>query len=375
MFTNDSPPWRIWARVLKLNWFILLLLMGLASIGVLMLYSAAGMQTQPWASAHLQRFALSLCVLLLTALIDIRIWYNWAYAIFFTSVVMLGLVEFIGSGSGSQRWISLFGFTIQPSEFVKVTLILALARYFGAVGYNRGTFFRQLLYLSVPVLSVACVAFLIAKQPDLGTAVMLLLLAAAVFWIAGVHWGWFVAGASSAALSAILAWHYLLYDYQKHRLLVFLNPGSDPLGQGYHILQSKIALGSGGLSGKGWGQGSQSGLDFLPEKHTDFIFTMLAEEFGFLGTMGILSLYGLLIGYGLFLASRQQWQFTRLLMSGVTILMALFVVINTAMVSGLLPVVGVPLPFVSHGGNVMLALAGGYGLFLSANMHSDKNKS
>ncbi len=357
------------SRILKLDWFIIFLLCLLGFIGCIMLYSAGGMSLEPWALRHIFRFLFCLFIMLFVGFIDIRFWYRFSYLIFFIILCSLFYVEFAGYGSGSQRWIRIFGFSIQPSEFMKVGIILVLARYFNSISYERGF---NLLYLLFPLFLVLLSVGLIAQQPDLGTALMIFILSGFIFWIVGVHWRWFFLAFIGGAIALPLAWSKLLYDYQRQRLLIFLNPGADPLGDGYHILQSKIALGSGGFFGKGLGRGSQSLLEFLPEKHTDFIFTMIAEEFGFIGSVIVLSIYVLLIVRGFILGFHCRLEFCRVIIFGVSSLMVLFLLVNTAMVSGLLPVVGVPLPFISYGGSVMLALSFGYGLVLSAGVYDDR---
>ncbi len=366
-FSADGLP--LLARFQRMNWAIIGLLCLLGLVGCLMLYSAGGMSLEPWSGRHLIRFLFCLCIIFFVALIDIRFWHQFAYLIFFVILASLVFVELAGYGSGSQRWIRILGFSIQPSEFMKVGIILALARYFNGISYEQGS---NLFYLLFPLAMILSAVGLIVIQPDLGTALMVFMVSGLIFWIVGVHWRWFFLAIVGAAVAIPLAWQEFLYDYQRQRLLVFLNPDEDPLGQGYHILQSKIALGSGGFFGKGWGQGSQSLLEFLPEKHTDFIFTMIAEEFGFFGTIVVLLIYVLLILQGFIMGFRCRSEFCRVVVFGVSILMVLFLLVNTAMVSGLLPVVGVPLPFISYGGSVMLALSFGYGLVLSSGVHDDR---
>ena len=358
------------SKLQRVNWYIVFLLGVLGGVGVLMLYSAGGMSMDPWAGRHLLRLLVCFGVILVVAFVDIRVWYSFSYPIFATCIGALLFVEFVGYGSGAQRWINVFGFYIQPSEFAKVAMILFFARYFSGITYEQGL---KLSYLLVPLLMLGIVVGLILIQPDLGTALMVFMLSGLIFWMVGVHRLWFFLAIVAAIFALPLAWNYLLYDYQKQRLLVFLNPDGDPLGEGYHILQSKIALGSGGFFGKGWGQGSQSSLEFLPEKHTDFIFTMIAEEFGFLGVICVLSVYILIICSCLLMVLRCRTEFCRVVLVGMALLFFIFVMINTAMVSGLLPVVGVPLPFVSYGGSVMLALSFGFGLVLNAGIYYDRS--
>jgi len=256
---------------------------------------------------------------------------------------------------------------LQPSELMNVAVVLTLARYFHSLSSED---VRRIRYLIPPALMVVVPAALVLKQPDLGTAVTLLMVGAAMFFIAGVRLRHFALTTVAVAAALPGVWHFLR-DYQKTRIYTFLDPDSDPLGAGYHILQSKIALGSGGLFGKGFLQGSQSHLSFLPEKQTDFIFTTLAEEFGLLGGLGLLALYSLIMVYGFAIALRSRNHFGRLLGLGIVTNFFLSVFINTAMVMGLIPVVGVPLPLISYGGTAMLAVMFGFGLLINVGVHRD----
>ena len=269
---------------------------------------------------------------------------------------------------GAQRWISLGFFNVQPSELMKVAMVLALARYFhGGSIEDVGRF----MYLLPPAAMVAVPAVLILRQPDLGTTLMLGLASLAIFFAAGVRMWKFAVLGGLGLVSAPVAWFMLLREYQKQRILTFINPESDTLGSGYHIIQSKIALGSGGMFGKGFMQGTQSHLNFLPEKQTDFIFTMLAEEFGMVGGLTLIALYTLLLLYGLVISMSSRNHFGRLVGIGVTMTFFLYIFINVAMVMGLIPVVGVPLPLVSYGGTAMLTLMFGFGLLLCVHIHRD----
>ncbi|WP_299436334.1 rod shape-determining protein RodA [uncultured Rhodospira sp.] len=355
-------------KLWQVSWSFVLLISALAGIGVVMLYSAANGDMDPWASRHITRYGVGLVLLLVVALIDIRQWMRYAYWLYALAFVLLVAVEVKGTiGMGAQRWIDLGVIQLQPSELMKVALVLALARFFhGADLSDVG----RPLYLVIPVLLVLAPVALVLRQPDLGTALMMLAGAAVLFFVAGVRL-WMFALVVVAGLSVIpVAWQFL-HDYQKQRVLTFINPERDPLGAGYHILQSKIALGSGGLTGKGFLQGTQSHLNFLPEKQTDFIFVMLAEEFGMLAGIGLLVLYVLVVAYGLAIALRTRNQFGRLVSIGVTVTFFLYVFINIAMVMGLIPVVGVPLPLVSYGGTAMLTLMLAFGLLISAWVHRD----
>ncbi len=361
----DEPT--LGRKLLQLDWLLVLLVCAIAAIGAVLLYSAAS-SWHPWASRHLMRFAVAMAAMLALALTDIRFWLRWAYALYGLAFAALLAVEVAGStGMGAQRWIGVGDVTIQPSEIMKIAMVLALARYLhGMAGQKLG----HPLSLLAPLALVLAPAFLVLRQPDLGTALMLAVAGAAVAFAAGVRL-WAFGAVVAAGLAALPVIWSLLESYQKRRVLTFLDPERDPLGAGYHLLQSKIALGSGGVLGKGFLMGTQSHLNFVPEKQTDFIFTMLAEEFGLAGGLTLIALYVLLIGYGVAIALRARSQFARLLAIGVTATIFLYVFVNVAMVMGLLPVVGVPLPLISYGGTAMLAVMLGLGLMLSASIHRD----
>ncbi len=363
-----QPEMTFGEKLAEVNWGLVLILTVIASIGFAMLYSAANGSIQPWAVRQMARFVVGLCLLVAIAMVDLKFWLRYAYAIYGISLLLLVAVEVAGDiGMGAQRWINLGIINLQPSEVMKIALIIVLARYFHALPEEAQGKVRYLIW---PALLALAPAALVLRQPDLGTALMLLMVTGIVFFMAGVRL-WKFAVAILGVLGAIpVAWH-VLKPYQKDRIYTFLNPESDPLGAGYHILQSKIALGSGGLFGKGFMQGSQAHLNFLPEKQTDFIFTMLAEEFGMVGGMTLLVLYGLVLVYGFHIALRAQSQFGRLLAIGVTATFFLYVFINIAMVMGLVPVVGVPLPLISYGGTSMLTLLFGFGILIGVNVHRD----
>ena len=356
------------AKLLRLNWALVLLLAVVAGIGLAMLYSAANGHWQPWAGKQAIRFGVAVCIMVAAAVVDIRVWLRLAYPIYALVLLLLVGVELRGAvGMGAQRWIDLGFIQLQPSELMKIAMVLALARYFHALDLDR---VGKLWRLLPPALMVAAPAALVLKQPDLGTALMLLLGGAAMFFLAGVRW-WVFAGVAAAAGGAFpLVWRHLR-DYQKARITSFLDPDSDPLGAGYHSLQSKIAIGSGGEFGKGFMAGTQAHLNFLPEKQTDFIFTMFAEEFGLVGGLTLLALYLVIFVYGFAIAFSSRNNFGRLLALGVTTNFALYVFINIAMVMGLIPVVGVPLPLVSYGGTAMLTIMFGFGLMMSVYIHRD----
>ena len=351
-----------------LNWPFVLVVSLVALVGYGMLYSASGGSHAPWAWRHGVRFGIGLGAMLTVALIDVRFWFRCAYVVYGAALLGLIAVELAGEVvMGAQRWLDLGLFQLQPSEVMKIALVLALARYF------HGAYLEDVahpLRLTTPVLLALLPATLVLKQPDLGTSVMLLAGTGAMFFLAGVRWWKFalLIGVVSAALPIL--WQQLR-GYQKQRVMTFLDPERDPLGAGYHIIQSKIALGSGGLWGKGFLEGTQSQLSFLPEKQTDFVFTMLAEEAGLIGALGLLFLLLVLIGYGFVFALRARSHFGRLLASGVATTFCLYVVMNVAMVTGLVPVVGVPLPMISYGGTAMMTVLIGFGLMLGVDIHRD----
>src|SRR4029077_19240001 len=316
-------------KVRGLQWGLILLICLISSIGFAMLYSAANGNLHPWASKQLTRFAIAFIPMIAAALIDIRHWFRVSYWLYALALVLVVAVDMRGViGMGAQRWIDLGVFQLQPSELMKIALVLALAHYFHCLPSENSP---RLIDLIVPAGIVVVPVLLVLKQPDLGTAMMLLAGSAIVFFLAGVRLWVFGAAIAAVAGAAPLIWS-MLRDYQKARLYTFLSPDTDPLGAGYHIMQSKIALGSGGLFGKGFLLGTQSHLSFLPEKQTDFIFTMIAEEFGLVGGCCLLTLYTLVIAYGFVIALRSRNHFGRLLGLGLATNFFLYVFINTAMV-------------------------------------------
>jgi rod shape determining protein RodA len=365
---SNALQMRLSEKFWQVNWSIILLLCLAAAVGVAMLYSAANGSWEPWAARQAIRFAVGMVILLSVAVVDIRFWLRYAYVFYFLSLFLLAVVEVMGiTGMGAQRWLDFGLFQLQPSEITKVTLVLALARYFHGIDFEDVWKFT---YLIVPLALILAPVALVLRQPDLGTAILLVLGGGALFLLAGVRL-WKLTFLFFGMLAVIpVGWHFL-HAYQKKRLLVFLDPESDPLGTGYHIIQSKIALGSGGIFGKGFLQGSQSHLNFLPEKQTDFIFTMLAEEFGLVGGLGLIGIYLLLVAYGFSIALQSRSQFGRLAALGLTTTFFLYFFINIAMVTGLIPVVGVPLPLVSYGGTAMLTLMFSFGIIMGVYVHRD----
>jgi len=352
----------------QIIWSLVLLLTVTAMVGFAMLYSAANGDFDPWAWRQAVWFGVGLVLLVVIALIDVRFLLRWSYVVYAAALAMLVLVEVMGvTGMGAQRWVDLWLFQLQPSELMKIALVLAMARYFHGLTMEDT---RRLRSLAVPILLMAAPAALVLRQPDLGTAVLLILTRSALMFAAGVPLRVFIAAGVAAVASVPVGWQFLR-EYQKQRIYTFLDPENDPLGAGYHILQSKIALGSGGMFGKGFLNGTQSHLSFLPERQTDFIFTMLAEEFGLAGGLMLLGLYVLIIIYGIAISLWAKSQFGRLVAIGVTTTFFVYVFINIAMVTGLIPVVGVPLPLVSYGGTAMMTIMVGAGLLASVYVHRD----
>ena len=361
------------SKVFYLNWALVVLLTAIASVGFLMLYSVAGGRLSVWAEPQMQRFVAGLGVMFVVAFVPIWFWRNMAGVAYIVSVLLLVAVEFVGSvGMGAQRWIELGPLRLQPSELSKVALVMLLAAYYDWLDIKKVS---RPLWVLLPVILILIPTALVLGQPDLGTAILLMGGGAVVMFCAGVSWIYFavVIGAGVGLVSTVLSsrgttWQ-LIKDYQFKRIDTFLDPGSDPLGAGYHITQAKIALGSGGWAGRGFMQGTQSRLNFLPEKHTDFIFTTLAEEFGFLGGFSLLILYTLVLAFCISSAIQNKDRFASLVTLGIAATFFFYFAVNMMMVTGLAPVVGVPLPLVSYGGSSMLVLLGAFGIVQSAHVH------
>ena len=360
-------------RLAYINLPIIVILITIATIGFMMLFSVAGGSTEPWAKVQMTRFCIGFAMMLIIAFIPIWFWRNISGLAFFISLFLLLLGEFFGvSGMGAVRWLDLGFMRLQPSELVKVTVIMFLASYYDWLPRNKVS---NVVWIIVPLLIILLPVFLVVRQPDLGTAMLILLGGLSIMFIAGVSWFYF-AISGLGIFTFLFSIFYLrgtefqfLKDYQYRRIDTFLDPASDPLGAGYHITQSKIALGSGGFSGRGFMQGTQSRLNFLPEKHTDFIFTTLAEEFGFIGGISLLVLYFLLIIFCWLVALACRDRYSGLVVSGITMTFFLYFAVNMAMVMGLAPVVGVPLPLVSYGGSAMFVLMIAFGIIQSADIH------
>ncbi len=360
-------------KLLFINWPLVILLCAVASFGFLMLYSVAGGSVEPWMDPQLKRFGMGLAVMFFVAMVPIWFWRNMAALAYAVSFILLLVVEFFGDvGMGAQRWIDLGFMNLQPSELMKIGLVMFLAAYYDWLPIKKTS---HPLWVLIPVLIILAPTFLVLTQPDLGTSILLLVGGGTVMFLAGVHWAYFatviaagIGGVVTVFESRGTTWA-LLRDYQFSRIDTFLDPANDPLGTGYHITQAKIALGSGGWTGRGFMQGTQSRLNFLPEKQTDFIFTTLAEEFGFVGTATLLSLYALIVIFCVVSALNNKDRFASLVTLGIAMTFFLFFAVNMSMVMGMAPVVGVPLPLVSYGGSAMLVLLMAFGIVQSAHVH------
>ena len=353
-------------RLYEVNWLLFALVFLVGGIGVAMIFAATDGQWNAGAFQHLQRLIIGGGVMLIIALVNIRFWYFLAYPLYFACICLLGAVDFFGvEVNGSTRWLDLKIMRIQPSELMKLAIVLALARYYhdlpGWRVSRASGLFGALILIAVPMQ-------FIFRQPDLGTTLLLVATGFSIVFLAGVNWRVILGGFATAAVAIPVFYKFGLKDYQRARINTMFSPEADPMGASYHITQSKIALGSGGVSGKGFMQGTQRSGDYVPENTTDFIFTVIGEEFGLIGGVGTIALYGVLIAFCLYLSFKVKHLFSRLLILGITTTFALYVFINLAMVMGLVPVVGVPLPLISYGGTVILTVMTGFGLILSAHL-------
>ena len=364
------------SKVLYINWALIVAITAVAAIGWLMLYSIAGGNIDTWAKPQMQRFGLGLVILFIVAFVPIWFWRSMSGIAYAVALVLLLIVEFFGTvGMGAQRWIDLGFMRLQPSELMKVTLVMMLATYYDWLDDKKVS---RPLWVLIPVLLIVAPTVLVVLQPNLGTSLMLLIGGAAVMFAAGVSLWYFagVIGLIGGAIAGLFLtrgtpWQFL-HDYQYRRIDTFLDPSADPLGAGYNIIQAKIALGSGGWAGKGFMQGTQSRLNFLPEKHTDFIFTTLGEEFGFIGAFSLLALYALVLVFCLVAAVQNKDRFSQLLIIGVAVNFFLYIAVNLSMVMGMAPVVGVPLPLLSYGGSATLVILLAFGLVQSAIVHRQR---
>ncbi|EAP91542.1 MAG: rod shape-determining protein RodA [Oceanicaulis sp.] len=368
VFTQSAPR-GFRGKLFEINWAFVLLILLVGLIGVGMLYSVEGGAWNPYASRHALRLGVGLIAMVVIALFPPRFWMGIAYPAFLGALVLLIGVELIGTTAmGAQRWIDIGPIRMQPSEIMKIALVLALARYYHDLPEEKVSSLGGLI---IPALMIAVPMGLIIKQPDLGTSLLLAATGVVIVFLAGLSWKVIIGSGVLGGIAGGFFFQYGLQDYQRRRIMTFLNPEEDPMGAGYHILQSKIALGSGGMTGKGYMEGTQAHLNFLPEKQTDFIFTMLGEEFGFIGGLVVLSLYALILANCIMIATSCRSVFLRLVVMGVATTFSLYVFINVGMVMGMLPVVGVPLPMISYGGTVMMTVLIGLGLILGAHVHRD----
>ena len=352
---------------LHIDPLLLLGIFSLMGLSLAVLYSVAGYEML---SRQLVRLGIALVAMIVLAQIPPEMYQRWTPLIFIICVLLLVAVLAVGhTGKGAQRWLDLGITKFQPSEIMKLIMPFMVAYYI-----SLDTFPPKLKQIFTALLIIIIPTLLIAKQPDLGTSILIASSGIFVLFLSGVSW-LYIAIAVGAVLAFIpILWFYLMHDYQRGRVLTLFNPEADPLGAGYHIIQSKIAIGSGGLWGKGWLQGTQSQLEFLPERHTDFIFSVLSEEFGFVGILLLLTIYLFVIGRGLWIANQAQDAFTKLVAGSITLTFFVYIFVNIGMVSGLLPVVGVPLPLISYGGTSIVTLLAGFGVLMSINTHKRFNR-
>ncbi len=362
-----EPSFGLLTKLMQVSWAYVVLLCALAGVGYVALYSAGG-GPLPYATPDAIRFAAGLVLMISLAMVDIRFLARFAWPLYAGALALLALVLRIGHvGKGAERWISLAGVQVQPSELMKVALVMALAAWFHKASWER---MGNPLFLVPPALMIAVPVGLILKEPNLGTAFITGVVGASVVVAAGLRWWMAALVALPVPFAARFAYAHL-HDYQRARITTFLNPESDKLGAGYNIIQSKIALGSGGMWGKGFMNGTQNHLNFLPEKQTDFIFSIIAEEWGLVGSLAVLGLLLLIVIGGMLIALRCRNPFGRLLATGISMNFFMYVFVNIAMVTGAIPVGGVPLPLVSHGGSAMLTVMFAFGLLMSVHVHRD----
>ncbi len=366
-FSSESIITVFFSKLLKINWIIIFCLIFLGLVGVASLYSAAGSDWNPWAKNHLIRLIFGFCLMFVIAFIPSQFFMKYSVLSFILGVLALILVKIIGSGS-VQRWISFGSINFQPSEIMKLALILILAKYFDHISKIQ---LNKLIPYIIPILIIMIPGFLVISQPDLGTGLTIILLGLSILFFVGISMKFVIFSILISISSVPFIWQQL-YEYQKNRILVFLNPEMDSLGSGYQIIQSKIAIGSGGLFGKGYLLGTQSRLNYLPEKHTDFIFTLISEELGFMGSISIILVFCLLIASIMKISFKVESLFSKVMVFGVGFLIFLYLSLNIGMVCGLLPVVGAPLPLVSYGGTSLLTVLIGVGIVLSINIHDKK---
>ena len=366
-FSTDNSSSILLTKFLKINWLIVLCVVFLGLIGVAALYSAAGGNWNPWAKSHLIRLIIGVVLMFIIAFIHPKFFYKLTLISFLLGLLSLVFVKFFGVGS-VQRWITIGGLNIQPSELMKFALILMLAKYFDQL--SKINFDRLFSYV-IPIIYIIIPGLIVISQPDLGTGLTLIILGFAILFYVGVSLKFVFIFLLTFISSVPIIWQQL-YDYQKNRILVFLNPEMDSLGSGYQIIQSKIAIGSGGVFGKGYLLGSQSRLNYLPEKHTDFIFTLISEELGFFGAMIIILTFCVLIFSIAKISFSVETLFSKVIVFGVSLLIFLYLTLNIGMVCGLLPVVGAPLPLISYGGTALFTILISIGVVLSINVHKNE---
>ena len=367
--TRPGERDRLSVKLGEIDWRLVGLLAVIAGTGAAMLYSIAGGQWQPWAADHLIRFGLLLIAMLVLAMVHPKWWFHGAYPLYGFVLFLVLLIEFTPLGytaGGAKNWLNLGFIRIQPAEFMKLGLVLALARWYHSHTAKEARWSWKLIF---PAAMIGVPSVLVAAKPDLGSAMVIALTGGAVMFMAGLSWKVIAAGAAAAVAFVPPFVMFGMHEYQRNRVLTFLDPTQDPSGTGYNIIQSKIALGSGGLLGRGYGLGSQSQLEFLPERETDFIFATVAEEFGFVGSFTLLACYLAVIIISLRIASLSHSHFGRIAAAGMISFFALFVLINGAMVMGMAPVVGVPMPLLSYGGSSMMTVMIGFGLIMSTRVH------
>lgn len=354
-------------KLKEVNWGLVLLITMIACAGFAMLYSVAGGHFSPWATPQIVKFLIGMALLLLAAVVDIRVWMSLAYPAYGLALLLLVAVDVAGhTRLGAQRWIMLGPLELQPSELMKITLLLALSRFLHGKSVED---ISKPITLAIGLGIIAVPALFVVLEPNLGTTLIILADGCSLLFLAGLSWWWIAPTLAAIAGAVPLAWRFVLHDYQKLRVETFLDPESDALGKGWNITQAKIAIGSGGITGKGYLQGTQSRLSFLPMKQTDFIWTSLCEEFGFVGAIAMLVLFAVVIFFGLQIATSARSQFGRLLAMGLTLNFFFYIMVNGMMVMGLIPVVGIPMPLLSYGGTAMLSVMFGFGLLMSVHIH------
>jgi|TARA_B110000211_G_scaffold216103_1_gene258871 rod shape determining protein RodA len=366
--TRLHSPFALKDKFFDLDYTLLFSILVLGVISMFAQYSSSGGQFDYHAKSHIIRFFIFFFLFLAVSFINIRIWNDYSLLIFILLILLLVVVKFFGVQSqGSRRWINLFVFNLQPSELMKVGIILFLSNYYHKISSGDVNKFKYLFY---PLMALLIPFMLVLTQPDLGTAILIIISGIVITWLAGVKWRIFayLSGLLIVLAPVVIS---LLKPYQKKRILTFLNPDSDPLGAGYQIIQSKIAIGSGGIFGKGFLNGSQAYLNFLPEKHTDFIFTLYSEEFGFVGSAFMIFLYFLITYRIIRIGTITRSIFGKLYCYGFSTAFFVYVAINMSMVLGLLPIVGAPLPILSYGGSSMLAMMFGLGVVMSCNVYKN----